>query len=663
MDRGHAKTSESAKPAYEELEREIELLRNKVDELSSINKNLEAQGSLFQMVINAVPAYIFWKDLNNRILGFNDAFVKAMNIPANQLLTKKSSFFFQNVEQFWNDDKEVAETGRPKLNIIRELIILPDKRIWIKIDKAPLTDKDGNITGIIAVAIDISEIKANQDKLEKALTENEEMNRALEVAKKRAEEANRIKSEFLTNMSHELRTPLNAILGFSETLQNMIQDKTALSYVQTIHSSGKILLTLVNDLLDLSKIETGKMELDLKPVDLRQLLEEVKQMFLPVLEKNRISLHISIPTDLPGTLYLDETRLRQVLINLAGNAVKFTNEGQINITVIVENKDPLTSKCDLTISVSDTGIGIEEQDLKIIFDKFRQASKISSKNYNGTGLGLAITLRLVKLMKGNIKATSVPGKGSNFEIILPNVGYSDTLIIQSKIINTDNIRFFSPILMVVDDVKTNIELVRTYLADYDIRLLEAKDGREAIRLIKEQKPDLILMDLRMPVMDGYETISELKNKEETKAIPVVAFTASIMKADEETVRNKFDDLLLKPISKADLLKVLMDYLPHRLEQEQPVAPTTDQTAPGELTTALKQERIAKVQTTLQVFAGQAKALADILDLDALGDFIDQIKEFMEEEKLHFLLQDYIEKLSVAYNSFEVENIKIGRAHV
>ena len=364
MDRGHAKTSESAKPAYEELEREIELLRNKVDELSSINKNLEAQGSLFQMVINAVPAYIFWKDLNNRILGFNDAFVKAMNIPANQLLTKKSSFFFQNVEQFWNDDKEVAETGRPKLNIIRELIILPDKRIWIKIDKAPLTDKDGNITGIIAVAIDISEIKANQDKLEKALTENEEMNRALEVAKKRAEEANRIKSEFLTNMSHELRTPLNAILGFSETLQNMIQDKTALSYVQTIHSSGKILLTLVNDLLDLSKIESGKMELDLKPVDLRKLLEDVKQMFLPALEKNRISLYISIPTDLPGTLYLDETRLRQVLINLAGNAVKFTNEGQINITVIVENKDPLTAKCDLTISVSDTGIGIGSRTLK-----------------------------------------------------------------------------------------------------------------------------------------------------------------------------------------------------------------------------------------------------------------------------------------------------------
>lgn len=382
-----------------------------------------------------------------------------------------------------------------------------------------------------------------------------------------AENANRMKSEFLANMSHEIRTPMNAILGFSELLTKEVQSSKAVNYLNSINSSGRSLLNLINDILDLSKVEAGKMDLKYSPITIKELIYEFYSVFAQKIEQKGISFEIDYDLHMPISLNIDETRLRQVLFNLIGNAVKFTKKGSIRLRVNSKmNAD--RSACDLYISVSDTGIGIKEEHQTKIFGSFEQASAQTTARYGGTGLGLAICKKLVDLMDGSISVESEIGMGTTFYITLENVKICDNAEEKFREANTDDIAFDKACILAVDDLPLNRELIFEFLAEEPFRIIEASDGEEALEKMLNEPVDLVLMDMKMPNLDGFEATQRAKSMDICKEIPIIACTASAMKESEEQVRELCDGFIRKPYSKAEMYKELAHFLPHRLKKEE-----------------------------------------------------------------------------------------------
>jgi len=382
-------------------------------------------------------------------------------------------------------------------------------------------------------------------------------------SKEEADAANCAKSEFLANMSHEIRTPMNAVIGFSDILASKITDKKQKSYLNSIQTAGKSLLTLINDILDLSKIEAGRLEIQYEPVNPQLIFTELQQIFsLKMAEKN-LELMMEIDETLPQALLLDETRLRQVLLNLMGNAVKFTDSGYITLCAKkIYTKDD-HSEVNLILAVKDSGIGIPANQQALIFESFRQQDGQSTRQYGGTGLGLAITKRLVEMMNGHITVESHPGKGSCFEITLHGVKVAVTLptVMQDNTFDSNNITFEKTQVLVVDDIESNRDLIKEYLSPVNLDIISASNGQEALLFAEEYHPTLILMDIRMPEMNGYEATKHLKDNPNTADIPVIALTASVALNEKSKIEAYgFDGFLSKPVNISDLLSELSRYL-------------------------------------------------------------------------------------------------------
>jgi PAS domain S-box-containing protein len=371
--------------------------------------------------------------------------------------------------------------------------------------------------------------------------------------KEKAENANKMKSQFLANISHELRTPMNSILGFSKLLKSNENEhvKELTSYIYT---SGERLLNLINKILDLSKIEAGKLELHKKMFRTEHLYKLIDHIQVLNREK-KLEINFEIDRNVPKEIYTDEDILIQILLNLVSNAIKYTDQGKIDIFVNL-----FTKGRKLKFTIKDTGIGISQKNIRHIFEEFYRV-KGELQKQKGTGLGLTISKQLVRLLGGNIWAESEEGIGSTFYFTIDykepmgNIRKENTEKSTYEKISKKNAKERDGYILVAEDEHINQELFKKLLKDYEIVIVE--NGREVLEKCAEKKPDIILMDIKMPVLDGRKAIQELKSNNELKNIPVVAITALAMKGDKDSLLNTgFDEYISKPVDQETIIKVI-----------------------------------------------------------------------------------------------------------
>lgn len=383
---------------------------------------------------------------------------------------------------------------------------------------------------------------------------------ALTSAKEQAETANRAKSAFLANISHELRTPLNAVLGFSSLLCGKQLDQKDQAYLEAIRVAGKGLSQLIDDILDLSRIEADKIELRTTPVDLRALLRDLKLMFGYSAHAKGLDLRCTVADETPPAFLCDEIRLRQILVNLIGNAVKFTDAGHVAVRAMGREEG---GKFHLRIVVVDTGPGIPLDQQEEIFNLFTQRKGQDAARYGGTGLGLGICRRLAALMGGEVRLESTPGQGSTFTVLLPSLTLANRVsVVEESLTSVEDVSFAPACILIADDNAPNRRLLVEYLSPYRFELLEAEDGAQALAQAREHTPTLILMDMVMPVLDGLEVTQALKTEPATARIPVIAVTASVTGEREAELRRICDGYLQKPVSQSTLITALRRFLPH-----------------------------------------------------------------------------------------------------
>ncbi len=415
--------------------------------------------------------------------------------------------------------------------------------------------RDGKTIGAVVAFVDITQRKDEEEQLIRA-KEN------AEKARRRAEYADRQKTRFLANVSHEIRTPMNAILGFSELLEGIVDTPKSKQYVSAIRASGKALLALINDILDLSKIESNKLEVNPEPSDIREVVESIRVLLFQQAAERNIDLRTEIAAEVPEVLVLDRLRLRQILLNLLSNAIKFTDEGGVHLDVRSEKRPMDEKHVDLHIAVSDTGRGIPEDQLKSVFKPFEQVETAPDVIDEGTGLGLSIARRLAKLMDGEITVESAADEGSTFTLTLTKVPLSTDVAASATSAQPErNLDLLEPAkILVVDDNPFNRELAGGYFDDTHHTVHFAENGAVGLELAREIDPDVILMDVRMPVMNGITARKTAKEDPTLQEIPMIAVTASSMKDESVRMREIFDGYIRKPFSRAELFQELSLFL-------------------------------------------------------------------------------------------------------
>src|SRR5579883_3051415 len=541
-----------------------------ITERKAMEETLARERNLLRALMDNLPDHIFVKDTASRFLMANAATLRSLGASRQEEVLGKTDFDFlerEVAEQFHHDEQEVCRSAQPLMNHEELLIDHAGQRKWLVTTKVPLRDSSGEIFGMVGMSHDISDRKKMEEQWRRA--------------KETAEIANRAKSEFLARMSHEIRTPMNGILGMTELALDTALTAEQREYLQMVKTSADGLLTVINDILDFSKIEAGKLELDPIDFELRDMLTDtVRTLSLRAYAKN-LELACHVDANVPEFLVGDPVRLRQVLLNLVGNAIKFTEHGEVVVRVRLADAtgkatetSPVALKpggdIELHFAVTDTGIGIPPEKLPYIFDAFMQADSSTTRKYGGTGLGLTISGRLVEIMGGRLRAESTPGEGSTFyfSLRLKLQDLSPSRLLPRRPSDLQELR-----VLVVDDNATNRRILEDLLSSWLMKPMAVENARMALdELEAAAKADapfpLVLLDAHMPGEDGFTLASAIRARPHLGAPGLVLLSSASRVGDRERCEKLcIHQRLTKPVKPSDLLNAILRALETRGQSE------------------------------------------------------------------------------------------------
>jgi len=541
--------------ANQQLQAHEQQLMAANQQLEAREQQLIAANQKLRTLIDNLPDLIYIKDAQGRFTACNWAVAECMGARTSDELIGKTDFDFYPEELasvYYADEQKIIRTGQPLINKDEPQTGKNGNMRWILTTKLPLHDREGKVIGLVGINRDITERRADKERLRQA--------------KEAAESANRAKSQFLANMSHEIRTPLNAIISISKTLSrsgtgNLVPRQ--LEGLDIIYRSSQRLLLLINDILDLSKIESGKMEVKLRQFSLDALIAGIRSVVLTLKDNRAVDFIVQKAESAPDSVTSDAQKLHEILTNIISNSVKFTDRGRIVLRIYVEQDR-------LYFEVSDTGIGIAESNIRHIFDEFTQVDSSTTRKYPGTGLGLAICKKMVELLGGRIEVQSKPAEGTTVTFYVP---------LEAEELTVDNDATKSdagpqqldagydlpsgevlPKILIAEDDEFSRAAVRMMLGNR-YQLIFARDGREVVEKYFSISPEVVLMDIMMPLVDGYEAFDEINRKATEPVVPIIALTAKAMKNDrDELLAHGFTDYISKPIDDEVLIRTIEKHL-------------------------------------------------------------------------------------------------------
>jgi PAS domain S-box-containing protein len=528
------------KEMEENLKNTYKELQNAVSEQALSHKKTEESEKRFRQIVETAQEGIWVMDVNNVTTFVNKKMCEILGYAEDEILGKRNLDFkdeegvqraLKNIERRKSGIQETHEST---------FITKSGKKIWTQVSTNPVLDENGSYAGALAMITDITEKVKYQEQLIKS--------------KKIAEDANKMQEQFLANMSHEIRTPMNGIQGMTDLLLETELNNEQYDFAKTIKRSSDNLLVIINDILDFSKIKAGKLNIEKIEFNLAEVLTNIKGIFQNSINEKGLTLNVTVHNDVPERLNGDPYRLNQILVNIVGNAIKFTHRGCINVSIFVKEKG--TKEIALNFKITDTGIGIENNKINEIFKSFTQANIETSRKYGGTGLGLAITKQLVELQQGNIVVESEINKGTTFNISIP-YNYSKNNV--PSLFAGDAKNYCSLLkgkkFLVAEDNEINQKVVRHVLQKAGGIVDIANNGLEAVSLLKQNNDyHLIIMDLQMPEMDGYAATKYIRDVMNLST-PIIAMTASALKGEKlKCIEMGMNDYLSKPFDFTFLYK-------------------------------------------------------------------------------------------------------------
>ncbi|WP_032097375.1 MULTISPECIES: aerobic respiration two-component sensor histidine kinase ArcB [unclassified Alteromonas] len=600
---------EQRKIAQEEREGLFKDLEQEIKNKSEQESQARRLSTLLRSIIDASPDLIYYRNEEGQFAGCNRIAELMTGKTELELLglTPEDVYEEELAQQIVASDNEVLETNA---SITEELWLkfADGRRRYFEMKRVPFFDKEGNRLGLLSFGRDMTERKQAENAAAKANTD---------------------KTRFIATISHELRTPLNGIVGLSRMLRDTELSEEQFSWVSTIYASAITLGNIFNDIIDLDKLGRDKLELSLKTISLKDFTEELSSIIRLLAGDKQLEFKTAIKDPLPRLVEIDGTRLRQILWNILFNAVKFTQKGHVSLSVSATK--PENDKAFVTFIVEDTGVGIPESEINKIFAMYYQVDHPDHQSATGTGIGLAICKQMVDLMSGEINVTSSVGKGTRFEIILPvQISNSPMKVAELEVTGLN--------ILLVEDIELNVMVAKALLEKLGQRVDVAMTGQEALDKARETQYDLILLDIQLPDMTGFDVASTLIEEDLVMQTPIVALTANVIKKRDEYLENGMDDVIAKPIKKSRVIEVFNDLF-H--------APP----APLEI-----EGQVERVQPN--------KTLSNILDMDLLEMLVDTIGDDMVRASVKVFqekMPEYMEILQLSLTADEKSEV-CSQAH-